>query len=162
MGILFSGRELINIGIRIEKNGAAFYDTLADCAQKAPVKSLYRQLAAKEREHVGAFEKMLGSVGEYQPPETFTDEYEAYLKALVDSLVFTDEKQACDLARKMRGDAEAIQTALTAEKDSILFYVEMRDLVSASERHVVDRLIAEEKAHMRELTKLEKSLGKGG
>jgi rubrerythrin len=161
MGILFSGRELVNVGIGIEKNGAAFYDTLAECAQQAAVKTVYRQLANKEKEHVAAFEKMLGSVGDYQPPETFTDEYEAYMKALVDSLVFTDEKQACDLARKMRGDAEAIQTALIAEKDSILFYLEMRDLVRASERHVVDHLIAEEKAHVRELTQLEKSLGKG-
>jgi len=160
MGILFSGRELVNIGIGIEKNGAAFYDTLADCAQQDAVKSLYKQLADTEKEHIQVFEKMLGSVDDYQPPETFTEEYEAYMKALVDSLVFTDEKQACDLANTMRGDAEAIQTALIAEKDSILFYLEMRDLVRASERHVVDRLIAEEKTHMRELTQLKKSLGK--
>jgi len=158
MGILFSGRELVNIGIGIEKNGAAFYGTLADCARQAAVKGLYKQLADKEKEHIQVFEKMLGSVGDYQPPETFTEEYEAYMKALVDSLVFTDEKQACDLAKGMQGDAEAIRTALLAEKDSILFYLEMRELVRTSDRHVVDRLIAEEKAHVRELTQLEKSL----
>ncbi len=158
MGILFSGRELINIGIGIEKNGAAYYGTLADCAQDDSAKTTYGQLADKEREHIRTFENMLSTVGDYQPPETFTEEYEAYVKALVDSLVFTDEQQACDLAQSMSSNAQALQTAIMAEKDSILFYLEMRDLIRSSERHVVDSLIAEEKKHLRELAQLRRGL----
>ena len=159
MGILFSGKELVNVGIGIERNGAAFYESLADCAKEASAKDLYRQLADKERDHIRTFEGMLSSVGDYQPPEQFTEEYEAYVKALVDSLIFTDEKQACDLAQRIGTDDEALRTAITAEKDSILFYLEMRDLVRSSERHVVDSLIAEEKSHLRELTRVRKGLG---
>jgi rubrerythrin len=164
MGILFSGRELVSIGMGIEVNGAAFYDSLAGCAKDDSVKTTYRQLADKEREHVQTFQKMLSSVSDYDPPETLTEEYEAYMRALVDSLVFTDEKTACDLARRMSSDLEAVRTALIAEKDSILFYTEMRDLVRAAERHVVDQLIAEEKSHVRELTELMRnvSAGRGG
>jgi rubrerythrin len=161
MGILFSGRELVNIGIGIETNGAAFYDSLADCAKEASVKSLYGQLADKERDHIRTFEMMLGSVGDYQPPEQFTEEYDAYVRALVDSLVFTDEKQACDLAKRMSTNVEALQTAIVAEKDSILFYLEMRDLIRSSERHIVDSLIAEEKSHLRELARVKKGLAAG-
>lgn len=161
MGILFSGRELISIGIGIEVNGAAFYDSLAECARNDSVKTTYRQLANKERAHVQAFRDMLDSVSDYDPPDTLTAEYEAYVTALVDSLVFTDEKTACDLAQRMSGDLEAVRTALIAEKDSILFYTEMRDLIRASERHVVDQLIAEEKSHVRELTELMRNISAG-
>ena len=83
------------------------------------------------------------------------------MRALVDSLVFNDEKTACDLAQRMSGDLEAVRTALIAEKDSILFYTEMRDLVRAAERHVVDQLIAEEKSHVRELTELMRNVSAG-
>jgi len=160
MGVLFSGRELINIGIGIEKNGAVFYDSLAESAKDASVKTMYKDLADREREHMEIFRDMLGSVGDYQPPETFTEEYEAYMKALVDSLIFPDDQVAREMARNVAGDIEAIQIGLGAEKDSILFYTEMRDLVRSSDRDAVSKLIAEEKSHMRQLTALKQNLGR--
>ena len=160
MGVLFSGRELINIGIGIEKNGAVFYDSLAESAKDASVKTMYKDLADREREHMEIFRDMLGSVGDYQPPETFTEEYEAYMKALVDSLIFPDDQVAREMARNVAGDIEAIQIGLGAEKDSILFYTEMRDLVRSSDRDAVSKLIAEEKSHIRQLTALKQSLSR--
>ncbi|MFC1848111.1 ferritin family protein [Chloroflexota bacterium] len=158
MGVLFSGRELINIGIGIERNGAVFYDSLAESTEDSRVKAIYKDLAGQEREHIGIFENMLSSLSDYQPPETLTDEYEAYMKALVDSLIFTDDKVARDMARGVASAVEAIQIALGAEKDSILFYTEMRELVRSSDRDAVGKLIAEEKSHLRQLTALKHSL----
>jgi len=160
MGVLFSGRELINIGIGIERNGATFYDSLAESAKDSSVKTMYKDLADREREHEKIFQDMLGSVGDYQPPETVTEEYEAYMKALVDSLIFPDDKVAREMVQNVASDIAAIQIALGAEKDSILFYTEMRDLVRSSDRDAVSKLIAEEKSHMRQLTALKQSLSK--
>ncbi len=118
MGIFFTGKELVEIAIGIERNGAIFYDSLVNSTQDVMVRGAYKYLADKEREHIEVFHNMLGSVGEYQPPETHTEEYALYLKALVDSAVFTDDQVARAMAQKVSSDAEAIQIALGAEKDS--------------------------------------------
>jgi len=158
MGVFFTGRELVEIAIGVEQNGATFYDSLVNSTQDVMVRGAYKYLADKEREHVEIFHNMLGSVGEYQPPETHTEEYALYLKALVDSAVFTDDQVARAMAQKVSSDAEAIQIALGAEKDSILFYSEMRDLVRSSDREVIDKIIAEEKSHLRHLSEFKKKL----
>jgi rubrerythrin len=162
MGVFFSGRELINIAVGIERNGAVFYDSLADSTRDAAVQGTYKYLADKEKEHIGIFQNMLGSVGDYQPPETLTEEYDSYLKALTDSLVFTDDQVAREIARKVNSDIEAIQIALGAEKDSILFYSEIRELVRMPDRDVVNKIIEEEKSHVRQLSDLKKDLSKRG
>jgi rubrerythrin len=158
MGGLFKAREVINMAIDIGKNGSTYYDTLVECAENAEVKSIYKDLAKIQREHIMIFQDTLGSVDDYQPPETDTHDYEAYMKALVDSLIFTDVKVACDMARNMSHDVEAIQTAIRAEKDSILFFTEMLDFVHASARDIVTKLIAEEKSHIIHLIELRKNL----
>lgn len=158
MGVFFTGKELVEMAIGIENNGAAYYETLVDCAQSPNVKAVYKELAEIERGHITLFQEMLGSVSDYQPPETYTDEYKAYFEALVDSLIFTDEKFACSLARDMSSDEEAIQTALRVEKDSILFYTEMRDLVRHGDRDVVSEIITKKKAHVKKLAELQYSI----
>ncbi len=161
MGIFFSGTELVNIAIGIERKGAAFYDSLVSSTKDAMARGTYQILANKEREHIEIFQKMLGSVGDYQLPETYTEEYDLYLKALVDSAVFSDEQTARGLARKVGSEAEALQIGLGAEKDSILFYSEMRVLVRRLDREVINRIIEEERSHLRQLLGLKGSLSRG-
>ncbi len=158
MGVFFSGRELIEIAIGIEKNGATFYNSLAGSTKNPEAKGTYKYLADQEKEHAAVFQKMLSLVSEYKPPETYTEDYKRYLKALVDSLVFTDDKVTLEMAKKVKSDAEAIQVGVGAEKDSILFYTEVRELVRPAERKVVKKIIDEEKSHLRLLTGIKKGL----
>jgi rubrerythrin len=158
MGIFFSGRELIEIAIGIEKNGATFYNSLAGSTKNPETKGTYVYLADQEKEHAAIFKKMLSMVSEYKPPETYTEDYKRYLKALIDSLIFSDDKVALEMARKVRSDTEAIQVAVGAEKDSILFYTEVRELVRPADRKVVKKIIDEEKSHLRQLTVIKKGL----
>jgi len=157
MGIFISGAELANIAVGIEKNGAAFYDSLAKSASDVTARDVYKHLASKEREHIEIFQNMLNMVGDNQSPETYTEEYDLYLKALVDTTVFSDEQAARQMAEKVTSQAEAIQIGLGAEKDSILFYSEMRDLVRRSDREIMDKIIEEEKSHLRQLSTLKKN-----
>jgi len=157
MAIFFSGKELVNIAVGIERNGAAYYDSLSKSAS-GPVQAMYRNLSDKEREHIRIFQGMLKSVGEYQPPESYTEEYDLYLKALIDSNIFTDDKTAQKLAQRAGSDTEAIQIAIGAEKDSILFYYEMRSLVRTADQEVVNMVIDEEKSHLKQLSDLKKKL----
>jgi rubrerythrin len=162
---IFSSSELLEIALGIERNGVAYYSSLAELATDASLKDTYNHLAAMEREHIKIFQEMLNTAGKYQPPYAgeAAEEYEQYLEALVNSTVFTDDKVARQMAQKAAGPAEAIQLALGAEKDSILFYNEMRDLVPKQDRPVIDKIINEERSHMRQLVSLKKEfVHKGG
>lgn len=161
MGILMSGSELAQIAIGIEKNGAAFYDSLAQLSEDEKARDIYKELADKERIHINIFQDMLSQIGDYQAPETFTEEYEHYLKALIDSSVFRNDKQAREMAQKVAGSIEALEIGINAEKDSILFYSEMREMVRPSDHDVINSIIDEERSHLRRLSGLKKKLGKG-
>jgi len=158
MAIFFSGSELVNIAIGIEKSGFAFYQSLVKKEKDIMARGAYKYLAEMEEKHIKTFQSMLGGAGEYKPPEMYTEEYDLYLKALVDSAVFTNDRVAREMAEKAASSAEAIQVGLGAEKDSILFYSEMRNLVRERDREVVDGIIEEEKSHLRQLSDLKKKL----
>lgn len=160
MSMSISSSELTKIAVGIERNGAAFYDSLAKSIEGVIARDVYKYLANKEREHITIFQNMLNHIGEYQPPETYTEEYDLYLNALVDSSVFSNELVAQQMAQKVTSEAEAIQIGLGAEKDSILFYSEMRNLVRRSDHEIMDKILEEERSHLRKLSDLKKSLSK--
>jgi rubrerythrin len=153
---VFTAGELFEIAVGIERNGVAYYDSLSQLAGDPELKRTYEQLARMEKLHAGQFQEMRAKAGVSGPvvPEPDEAEYGAYLKALIDSSVFTDDKVARELARRASGPAEALQLALGAEKDSILFYSAMRDLVPRFDRDAVDSIIREERQHISELSAL--------
>ncbi len=50
------------------------------------------------------------------------------LQALVDSAVFTDDFITSEMATKAGSDIKALELAISAEKDSILFYYGMKEI----------------------------------
>ncbi|MBT9149387.1 MAG: ferritin-like domain-containing protein [Dehalococcoidia bacterium] len=158
MSISFSGSELVNIAIGIERRGIAFYDVMAKSTKNAVAGDAFRYLGDMERQHVKIFQNMLAEADKYQPSETYPGEYAAYLEALVSSAVFTDEMLASEMATQSDSDIKALQLAIAAEKDSILFYYEMRDIMSPRAQPAVNRIIAEEKLHLRQLSETKKRL----
>ena len=158
MPIAFSVSELINIAIGIERRGIAFYDTLARSTENATARDVFKYLADMEREHIQIFQGMLSEADKYQPPETYAGEYTAYLQALIDSVVFTDDMVNSQMAISADSDIKAVELAISAEKDSILFYYEMKDLMPRRAQPTVDKIITEEKSHLRQLSELKKEI----
>ncbi|MCL0089490.1 ferritin family protein [Dehalococcoidia bacterium] len=158
MSISFSTSELINIAIDIERRGMAFYDVMSQSTENTEARDLFRHLGEMERQHVQIFRDMLGEAGKYQPSESDTEEYAAYLKALVDSAVFTDDLITSGMAANADSDIEALQLAIGAEKDAILFYYLMMDIMPPRTHPVVNKIIAEEKLHLRQLSEAKKRL----
>lgn len=158
MSISFSGSELINIAIGIERRGIAFYEIMTRSTGNAIARDVFQYLADMERKHIQIFQGMLGEADKYQIPETYAGEYAAYLQALVDSAVFTDDMVTSEMATKAGSDIEALELAIGAEKDSILFYCEMKDIMPQRAQPTVNKIIAEEKSHLRQLSELKKKL----
>jgi rubrerythrin len=158
MSISFSGSELINIAIGIERRGIAFYDIMAKSTENATTREVFRYLADMERDHIQIFQGMLSEADKYQPLPNQAGEYTAYLQALVDSAVFSDDLVTSEMATQAESDIEALELAIGAEKDSILFYYQMRDIMPQRAQAPVNRVIAEEKSHLKQLSELKRKL----
>jgi rubrerythrin len=158
MSISFSGSELINIAIGIEGRGIVFYDVMAKSTQNEAAREVFNYLADMERNHIETFKDMLEGADKFQIPTDESGQYTAYLRALVDSAVFSDDMVTSDMAAQAESDTAALELAIMAEKDSILFYYEMKEVMPQRAQATVNKIIAEEKSHLRQLSELKKKL----
>ena len=158
MSISFSGSELVNIAIDIERHGISFYDILAKATKNAVTRDLFKYLADSEREHIRIFQGMLAEADMWQMPATYAQEYTAYLRALVDRAIFTEEIITSEVATNADNYIQALELAIGAEKDSILFYNEMSKVISPRAEVQLNKIIVEEKSHLEKLSELKKKL----
>lgn len=158
MSISFYGNELINIAIGIERRGVDFYDVMAKSTQNAAAREIFRYLAGVEREHIQTFRDMLTEAEIHESPEVYAGEYAAYLQALVDSAVFTDDMAPSEMAAQAESDVRAIELGIMAEKDSILFYYGMKERMPQRVHPTLNKVIAEEELHLRQLSDFKKQL----
>ncbi|MGB9594914.1 MAG: ferritin-like domain-containing protein [Candidatus Poribacteria bacterium] len=155
----FTAQEIIEIAIEIEKNGKEFYQIMADSSSTVPLRNLFNYLSAEEDKHRQKFEEILKSAGGYQISEVYyATEYMGYMKAIADERVFTKDISYIDLARQLTSPKQAIDIAISFEKDSIIFLHEMRDMFSQSEKGAIEQLLAEERLHIQKLAELKKQL----
>ena len=154
MGNIFSGSEIVEIGIQIEKNGRDFYLTLAQKAKLPDAGKVFKYLAGEEEKHMLVFQDILDSLEGYVPAESYPGEYLDYMKALAGEYVFTQENKGTAAALATKSDKEAVQLGIGFEKDSIIFYEGMKKSVPDFDLKVIDQLISQEQGHLRQLAEL--------
>ncbi|HOX54266.1 MAG: ferritin family protein [Candidatus Omnitrophica bacterium] len=159
MANIFSGTEIVMMGIQIEKNGRDFYNALILQSQNPKAKELYKFLAGEEEKHILAFQSMLDKLEETQPVDSYPGEYISYMKTLAAEYVFTQEDKGQALAKTAKSDKEAIEMGIRFEKDSILFYEAMKKSIPQTHQVIVDQLILQEVSHLKKLSDLKNSLG---
>ena len=156
--ISFSGHELLNTAIGIERRGIIFYDIMAKSTDNDTARDVFQYLAENERDHIQTFQAMLHEADDYQPIVAPSEGYAAYLQALVDSAAFTDDMVTSEMATQVDSDVEAIELAIGAEKDSMLFYYQLKEIMPPRAHPTVNKIIAEEKLHLAQLIELKKQL----
>lgn len=158
MAVLITGGELIDVAVRIEKSGAAFYEYMLNTTHNLRAQVMFKYLAENEREHIIVFQKLRSASSDYDSPISSSDEYAVYLDALVKSAVFGGEMAARTMAEKVSRESDAIDIAIRAEKDSILFYTAIKDLVRRPDAEVIDRIAQEERSHLTQLSEFKRNL----
>ena len=153
MASVSSGDELINIAIDIERRGITFYDVMAKSTDNEMARMTFEELVAMEREHLKLFQGMLAGA-----EERTHGELPPYLQSLVDEAVFSDDMITSEMATQADSDVKAVELGISAEKDSILFYYEMREAVPQRIVPLINRIIAEEKFHLQQLSEIKKKL----
>jgi len=147
----FSADEIFEMAVQMEINGGKFYRNAADGTEDADGKKLLLDLAAMEDDHEITFKAIRAELADAMKSSTVFDpegESALYLKALVDSRVFY-EKEIDTSSMK-----EILKEAILAEKDAIVFYLGMKDMVpDSSGKARIDAIIKEEMGHVRLLSK---------
>ncbi len=149
MGNEFNANDIFDIAKQIEINGAKFYREAANRVDEAAHKQFLTGLAEMEDSHEQTFADMQKELGAAETTAmTFdpNDENALYLKALADTRVFFEKDQP---ESTMKG---ILTSAIAAEKDSIAFYLGMKELVSQKAgKSKVDDIIKEEMSHIKML-----------
>ncbi|MFH1847555.1 MAG: ferritin family protein [Candidatus Omnitrophota bacterium] len=150
----FSGCEIVELAVQIEQNGKEFYSELIKKTDNSKIAEILGYLAEEENNHIDTMKEISGSMCDYNPPEAYPDEYFAYMKALASQYIFTQKDKGSDIAYNIRGYQEGIDMGIQFEKDSILFYEEMKKLVPEKGKELVGKVILEEKGHLTKLCDL--------
>jgi len=148
----FKGMDVLSFAIEIEKNGKNFYESVAKIIEDPEMKEAFLKLKEQEEQHIVDFEQLLDQITAYQPQETYSGEYLDYVKALVDNHVFNTDADIKAIAETVKNEADAIDLALKFEKDSILFFAELKHVVAPHNHGVIENLIVQERGHIRVLS----------
>jgi rubrerythrin len=146
----FNADEVFEMAEQIERNGAKFYRAAAE--KFSQVREVLLDLATMEDEHEKTFAAMRAELsGKEAVPPVFDpdDEAQIYLRVMADNFVF-DLKT--DPAEQLAGKEKAedlLEAAIGLERDSIDFYVGMKELVSSKAgKDKVEAIIKEEISHI--------------
>ena len=151
MGIEFNADEIFEIAEQIERNGANFYRKAAETITNEDKKKFLIHLAEMEDEHEQTFKTMRSQLTQDEKIMITFDpegESEKYLRALADTRIFYEKKIDTTSLE------EIFKTAITAEKDSIVFYLGIKDVVPEHlGKQKLDVIIKEEMGHIRLISK---------
>lgn len=149
---VFEAAQALEMAMRIEENGEAFYRAVAEKSDDPELKKLFEDLASQERGHYRAFRRMAQDV-EPAPalPGQVAEDYQAFLEVALDQAVFGGEDKALRIAERAGDRDAALRAAMGFEKDTMLFYYDLREMVGEADREAISAIIGEEKKHLARL-----------
>jgi rubrerythrin len=147
----FNAKAVLEMAETIEKNGYAFYRKAADDVKAPDIKVFLLELAEMEVGHEKLFVSMKTKLSDKESEEIVFDPYDEaalYIKALADTRVFYEKTIDTSSAE------EVLKAAIEAEKESIVFYLGMKELVPDNlGKGTIDNIIREEMKHIQLLSK---------
>jgi rubrerythrin len=150
MASKFNADEILEMAERIESRGAKFYRKAAKLHVGA--RELLTQIAEQEDQHFKTFEEMRRALSPAEKDASVWDpsgESEMYLQALVDQQAFEINKDPADAITGKELLADIFKMAIEMEKDSIVFYLGLKQVVPPSMgKDRLDAIVKEEMTHI--------------
>jgi rubrerythrin len=147
----FTADDVFEMAEQLEKNGAQFYRQAAQNTDNPEYKKLLVGLSEMEVEHEKTFITLRSELSGIEKTSTVFDpqnESVLYLRALADTKVFFEKEIDFSSMKSV------LKAAIHAEKDSIVFYLGMKEMVPEKYgKDKLDMIIKEEMGHIRLLSK---------
>ena len=152
MSIQFNADEIFEIAIQIEKNGYIFYNECSKKVGNQEIKDLLKMLAEAEEKHEAIFETMQKKFRDSDSFIAFDDADDIrlhYLQAVASGYVFDLNASPVDKISPDIKIDEILKFALDREKDAVVFFVSMKEMVKdEKEKDNIQKIISEEIEHV--------------
>ena len=152
MSITFNAFEIFEMAEQIERNGVKFYRKAAQSVSDRQMRQMLEELADMEVEHEETFAAMRKQLSdEAWAARVFDPENEMalYLQAMASGHVFDLRKDPSEQLKGTESIEEILKLAINAEKDSIVFYLGLKDFVPVKAgKDKVEAIVKEEMGHI--------------
>lgn len=152
MSITFNAFEIFEMAEQIERNGVKFYRKAAKGVSDKDTRQMLLDLATMEAEHEETFAGMRKQLSDEERELRVFDpdnEIVLYLQAMADGHVFDLKKDPSSELTGTESVEDILKLAIEAEKDSIVFYLGLKDFVPVrAGKDKVEAIIKEEMGHI--------------
>lgn len=150
---MYSPNELLEMALKIEEDGVVFYSYLSKNSEDQRKKEVFSYLASQEKQHVKDFKEISSGLLDEVEPE-FWDEASKYIQSIVEGEIFPSAENMIEKSKNMSLD-QVLDSAIQIEKETVIFYEELFDIVrSKKSKEILSKIIREEIGHVRKLSSL--------
>ena len=147
--MVFTIEEVIEMAVKIEKNGEAVYRKAIRDVSEPALKHMLKCLAEDEARHARWFDDLKHKVASGEGPIPIGEDTQSMLDQMLDGRSFSLED--VDFT-KIENIEQLLAISVEFENDTLLFYEMLRPFIQQADiRSQLDSIIAEEKDHVRHL-----------
>ena len=145
--------SVLDLAVWLEKHGQSFYERACDEAADAGLKETFSALANEERKHCAIYTDLYEVyTGNSTEGDELLGEYGRFIhlliKEITDSLSFEE----------MLSQEELIVRALQFEKNTLIFFAEVKPLFRGKAGAIIEAICREEKRHIQQLLERKEQL----
>lgn len=153
MNVEMNGHEVLEIAEMIERNGAKFYRRAAAISDDPRLSAFLVELAQWESRHVKVFQQMKErsvkqkwEIGDVKPGRASVPD----ARSLAELAVFGLQPNPAEELTEAATRADVLRIAIEKEKDSIVYYTGLKDLIPHErDQKLIEEIIQEEMKHVR-------------
>jgi rubrerythrin len=159
MSYLLAVKEILEFAVYIEQRGYEFYVEAMKKFSEARATELFQYLADEEFKHEKVFKKLMEQDADVQKGEPDA-EYQAYMREFVKAHQLGDKETVNAKLARLSTLEEILDLAMGFEKDSIIFFSELKGIYAKGNYAAVDQIIREELGHLRKIFQMKRELVK--
>ncbi len=147
--------SVLDVAVWLEKHGQAFYERARDAAKAPELQELFAALAIEERKHCAIYTDLYQLyTGKSAEGEKLLGEYGNFIQLLIREIVQSFELE------DVVSQGELINRALQFEKNTLLFFSEVKPLFRGKAGSLIEAICREEKRHIQQLLERGHELGR--
>lgn len=148
--------SVLDLAVWLEKHGQAFYERARDAATEPGLKEIFATLAAEERKHCAIYTDLYELyTGKSAEGEELLGEYGKFIQLLIKEIT-----QSLDFSSELTQE-DLINRALQFEKNTLLYFSEVKPLFRGKAGALIEAVCREEKRHIQQLLECRELLRAG-
>jgi rubrerythrin len=145
--------SVLDLAVWLEKHGRAFYEKAEVAATDLQVKELFAALALEERKHCAIYTDLYELyTGKSVEGEELLGEYGKFIRLLIKEVAGALEFEG------VVSQEDLLARALQFEKNTLLYFSEVRPLFRGKAGALIEAVCREEKRHIQQLMEYRASL----